>query len=150
MKKLNEGYIPAELRKKYPKGELSISLSDKTGEKYVPPPPPAYVEFSGSGFSLSDPVKETKFAKKGKAPETFILEPNRNREVTTMRVRLSNGQAIMVEANLDTSLTDVYNHVATVSGLSNFTLIGGFPPKPLDLKSTVEASDLADATLIQK
>jgi len=44
----------------------------------------------------------------------------------------------------------VYNHVATVSGLSSFQLVGGYPPKPIDLKSTVEASDLADATLIQK
>lgn len=43
MKKLNDGYIPPELRKKYPKGELSVSLSDKTTEKFVPPPPPAYV-----------------------------------------------------------------------------------------------------------
>ena len=53
MKRLNEGYIPPELRQKYPKGELSVSLSDKTEEDYVPPPPPAYVEFSGQGVSLS-------------------------------------------------------------------------------------------------
>lgn len=150
MKKLNEGYIPSELRKKYPKGELSVSLSDKTQEKYVPPPPPAYVEFSGQGVSLSEPAKENKFAKKGKACENFILQPNKNKEVTRLRVRLSNGTTITMEANLDSSLEDVYNHVATVSGISAFQLIGGYPPKALDLKSTVEASDLADATLIQK
>ena len=57
MKQINEGYIPAELKKKYPKGQLSISLSDKTKEKYVPPPPPAYVEFSGQGVSFSEPKK---------------------------------------------------------------------------------------------
>ena len=57
MKQINEGYIPAELKKKYPKGQLSISLSDKTKEKYVPPPPPAYVEFSGQGVSFSEPRK---------------------------------------------------------------------------------------------
>ena len=57
MKQLNEGYIPPQLRKKYPKGELSVSLSDKTEEEYVPPPPPAYVEFSGQGVSLSEPKK---------------------------------------------------------------------------------------------
>jgi UBX domain-containing protein 1 len=67
MKKLNEGFIPPELRKKYPKGELSVSLADKTSEKFVPPPPPAYVEFSGQGVSFSEPTKETKFTKKGKA-----------------------------------------------------------------------------------
>ena len=55
-----------------------------------------------------------------------------------------------MEANLDTSLQLVYNHIATVSGLSTFTLVGGYPPKPLNMSSTVEASDLADGTLIQK
>ncbi len=150
MKKLNEGYIPPDLRKMYPKGELSISLSDKTSEKYVPPPPPPYVEFSGSGHSLSEPSKEMKFAKKGKACENFILQPDKNKEVTTMRVRLSNGTTIAMEANTDSSLQDVYNHIATVSGISSFQLVGGYPPKPLDLRSTVEASDLSGATLIQK
>ena len=67
-----------------------------------------------------------------------------------MQVRLSDGQRIPVEANLTTNLQDIYNHIATISGVSNFELCGGFPPKPLDLNSTVEQSDLADSTLIQK
>lgn len=57
MKKLNDGYIPPELRKKYPTGELSVSINDKTEEEYVPPPPPAYVEFSGQGMTFSEPKK---------------------------------------------------------------------------------------------
>ena len=67
-----------------------------------------------------------------------------------MRVRLIDGSTVVIEANLDSSLQDVYNHIATVSGRSSFDLVGGFPPKPLDLKSTVEGSDLSGATLIQK
>ena len=122
MKTLNEGYIPQAIRKKYPKGEVSVSLSDKTSEKYVPPPPPAYIEFSGQGHSLgggsSGPA--TKFAKKSKACENFILEPDRNREVTTIGVRLQNGETLTMEVNLNSSLQDVYNHVATVSGRSTF------------------------------
>lgn len=84
------------MRKKYPKGGLSVSLSDKTGEKFVPPPPPAYIAFSGQGTSLggSSNTQANKFAKKSKACENFILEPNRNREVTAIRVRLLNGQTI--------------------------------------------------------
>lgn len=85
------------MRKKYPKGGLSVSLSDKTKEKYVPPPPPAYTAFSGQGTSLgggSSNTQSNKFSKKSKACENFILEPNRNREVTAIRVRLMNGQTI--------------------------------------------------------
>lgn len=67
-----------------------------------------------------------------------------------MRVRLQNGSTVTMEANLDSSLQDVYNHISTISGVSTFQLFGGFPPKPLNLSSTVEASDLADGTLIQK
>ena len=67
MKELNKGMIPKQLRKKYPNGGLSVSLSDKTSEKYTPPPPPPYVAFSGSGTSLSEPTKPvSKFSKKNK------------------------------------------------------------------------------------
>lgn len=65
MKQLNDNKIPKRLREKYPNGGLSVSLSDKTGEKYTPPPPPAYIAFSGTGTSLSQPKKQqTKFTKK--------------------------------------------------------------------------------------
>lgn len=96
MKELNEGYIPKELRKVYPQGGVSVSLDDRTQEDYVPPPPPPYVQFSGQGVSLSGPTapKETKFAKKSKACENFILQPDKNKEVTNVRVRLSNGQTV--------------------------------------------------------
>ena len=67
-----------------------------------------------------------------------------------MRVRLSNGQTITIEANLDTPLQEVHNHIATLSGVSNFELAEGFPPKSLNLSSTVQDSDLSGATLIQK
>lgn len=43
--------MPTALRSKYPKG-LSVKLEDRKTETYVPPPPPKYVEFGGSGVSL--------------------------------------------------------------------------------------------------
>lgn len=39
-----------------------------------------------------------------------------------MRVRLLNGQTVTIEANLDTNLHDLYNHIATISGVSNFEI----------------------------
>jgi hypothetical protein len=54
-----------------------------------------------------------------------------------MQVRLADGTKITLQANLDTPLQQVYDHIATVSGVMHFELAGGFPPKQLDLTSTV-------------
>ena len=51
MKELNEGYVPKELRSKYNK-PIGIALEDRRKEKYIPPPPPKYVAYSGEGASL--------------------------------------------------------------------------------------------------
>jgi len=61
-----------------------------------------------------------------------------------------NGQTITLEANLDTPVQDVYNHIATASGVSSFDLAEGFPPKSVNLTLTVEEADLQGATLIQR
>ncbi len=52
---------------------MSVSLSDKTTEKYTPPPPPPYIAFSGTGTTLSEPKKQTQFAKKKGVHENFLL-----------------------------------------------------------------------------
>ena len=48
-----------------------------------------------------------------------------------------NGQTITLEANLNTPVQDIYNHIATVSGVSNFELAEGFPPKAVKMSATV-------------
>jgi UBX domain-containing protein 1 len=48
MKELNEGYVPNEIRGKYP-GGISVGLEDKRKEAYRPPTPPKYVAYSGQG-----------------------------------------------------------------------------------------------------
>jgi hypothetical protein len=44
----------------------------------------------------------------------------------------------------------VYNHIATVSGVSSFELAEGFPPRPVNLALTVEQADIQGGSLIQK
>lgn len=61
-----------------------------------------------------------------------------------------NGQTITLQANLDTPVQDVYNHIATVSGVSSFELAEGFPPKAVNLALTVEQADIQGGSLIQK
>lgn len=53
MKELNDGYVPAELRKKYNK-KIGVALEDKRDKKYRPPTPPAYVAYSGTGQAVAD------------------------------------------------------------------------------------------------
>jgi hypothetical protein len=57
--------------------------------------------------------------------------------VTAIRARLLNGQTITLEANFNTPVQDIYNHIATVSGVSNFELAEGFPPKAVKFSATV-------------
>jgi UBX domain-containing protein 1 len=51
MKELNEGYVPKELRAKHSK-PVGVALEDRRKEKFIPPPPPAYVAYQGSGTSM--------------------------------------------------------------------------------------------------
>jgi len=51
MKELNEGYVPKELRSKYSK-PVGVALEDRRKEKFIPPPPPAYVAYQGEGTSM--------------------------------------------------------------------------------------------------
>ncbi len=53
-------YVPRQIRDKYP-GDVGVGLEDKRygkifvicrKEKYVPPPPPKYVAYSGSGTTM--------------------------------------------------------------------------------------------------
>ncbi len=46
MAELNQGYVPQEVRDKYP-GGISVGLADKRKEAYRPPTPPKYVAYSG-------------------------------------------------------------------------------------------------------
>ena len=40
--------VPPELRQGSP-NDMNVKLVDKSSEEYVPPPPPAYVAYSGDG-----------------------------------------------------------------------------------------------------
>ena len=51
METLNKGYVPEELAKKYNQ-KIGVALEDRRKEKWIPPPPPKYVAYSGGGQSL--------------------------------------------------------------------------------------------------
>ena len=58
MNELMQGRIPTEIREKY-KRDIGVALADKREEDFVPPPPPKYISFSGSGTTMGEEVKTT-------------------------------------------------------------------------------------------
>lgn len=139
--------IPKELRAKYPKGGITVSLSDHTSEVYTPPPPPPYTAFSGQAVSLggAKPVVTTE------KPKTNVKFPvDEGKKKTTVQIRLHNGEKQTLEVNLDTRVQAIHEYVRKISGLAKFDLISGFPPVPLKLERTVTELGLEDSTLIQK
>ena len=71
--------------------------------------------------------------------------------VCTINIRLFNGEIAKGEFNYTQTLRDVYFYVRKISGSNNFTLLDGFPPKPLrDYDRTIGQLKLENTTLTQR
>ena len=89
MNELMQGRIPTEIREKY-KRDIGVALADKREEDFVPPPPPKYISFSGSGTTMGEEVKTT-----GGAVNTAATEGkpvvDASKPVTQIQFRFHNG-----------------------------------------------------------
>jgi hypothetical protein len=71
--------------------------------------------------------------------------------VCTINIRLFNGEIAKGEFNYTQTLRDIYFYVRKISGSNNFTLLDGFPPKPLrDYDRTIGQLKLENSTLTQR
>ena len=71
--------------------------------------------------------------------------------VCTINIRLFNGEIAKGEFNYTQTLRDIYFYVRKISGSNNFTLLDGFPPKPLrDYDRTIDQLKLENTTLTQR
>lgn len=147
MKELKDGYVPSEIRKKYPNG-ADVGIEDKRDEEYVPPPPPAYIAYSGHGASVGH-VKGVglEVNKESGKPVCDETKPK-----TRIQFRFHNGQREVVEFNTDHTVADIHTYVmqaAPVDG--DYELLSGFPPKPLDNPDiTIEGAGLSGGAITQK
>ena len=101
---LDKGLVPKELQKQVAgkKGvQLDIQLSDKRGEDYVAPPPPAYVAFSSGqtlGASAGSSTSAYQFT-----PEMLedidIPAVDESAPVTTLQIRSHSGKKIKIKIN---------------------------------------------------
>jgi UBX domain-containing protein 1 len=141
----------AELVGVDPNKSLNISLQDKRGEDYTPPPPPAYVAFSG-GNSLAASVSVDESAQftiehcPVVPPECDESAPN-----TLIQIRLSNGKKVRAKLNHSHTVSDILGIIRREGGAgAPFGLAAGFPPAPVrDLSATIKDAGLIGAAITQ-
>lgn len=81
-------------------------------EEYTPPPPPAYVEFSGNQTRIGgDPVINPQeidlgFNKDAEKPKVDSSKPTGR-----IQVRFHNGERVVLTVNTDLPVSELYNYV---------------------------------------
>ena len=86
-----------------------------------------------------------------KVNKYVVNKVDKNKPSCKIDIRLFNGTVVTANFNLNQTIRDIKNFVEKKSGCHNFSLLEGFPPKPLtDLKKTIEQLNLKDCMLTQK
>jgi hypothetical protein len=71
--------------------------------------------------------------------------------VCSLSIRLFNGEIVKCDFNYTQTVRDIYNYVGRISNSSNFTLLDGFPPIPLnDFNKTIGEMRLQNSILTQR
>ena len=102
--------------------------------------------FSGIGKKLSDiKIKGLKIDKNYKS------QIDRQKPFCKIMIRLFNGEIANEDFNITQTLQDIINYVKIKSGSTNFSLLDGFPPKPLtQINKTIEELHLEESILTQR
>ena len=146
MEDVEKGYIPQELVKKGIT-DLGIEMDDHRDENYEPPKEEKkFQAFTGLGKSISS--VNTQGLKINKNATTNV---DRTKPTCKVNIRLFNGEVASEDFNLNQTLRDVYNFVKKKSGSNNFSLLDGFPPRPLtDYNKTIQELHLEGSLLTQR
>ena len=146
MQEIEKGYIPNELVKK---GyiDLGIELDDHRSENYEPPKEEKkFHAFTGLGKSISSVNTEGLHGDINASSNV-----DRTKPTCKVNVRLFNGEVASEDFNLNQTLQDVINFVKKKSGSNNFSLLDGFPPRPLtDYNKTIQELHLEGSLLTQR
>lgn len=146
MEDVERGEIPHELRTKNV-SDLGVEVDDRRGENYEPPKEEKkFQAFTGAGKSISQ-VNTKGLHVDNKVSSTV----DRSKPTCKVNIRLFNGEVVSDDFNLSQTLQDVINYVKKKSGSNNFSLLDGFPPKPLkDYNKTIQELHLEGSLLTQK
>jgi UBX domain-containing protein 1 len=145
LRALAMGRTPPELSAEAESGKVVVGLVDKRDQDYHE----EFRSFSGQGTSLGGMAGG---AGNTFDPRTFAAESSTTAPVvldestphTSIQVRLLNGQRRVIRINMSSTVADL---AVLLSGDATcaFRLSSGFPPKPLDATSTIEAAGLKGA-----
>ena len=146
MDEIEKGYIPNELVKKGIT-DLGIEMDDHRDENYEPPKEEKkFHAFTGQGQSLSSVNTQGLHVDKYATSNV-----DRSRPTCKVNIRLFNGEVVSEDFNLNQTLRDVFNFVQRKSGSNNFSLLDGFPPRPLtDYNKTIQELHLEGSLLTQR
>jgi len=143
---ITNGVAPEELAPKGSTNKLHMQVNDRRTEDYKPGPAPA------SSIGVSYARVETK---SGDVSEGATAGPlatgqgsvtlDESKPTTTLQIKFGDGTRKPQTFNQDASVQSVYDYVAQCTGVTTFTLSGGFPPKPLNDRNMT----LKDAGLLQ-
>lgn len=145
MDEIERKILPEELvRKGFKNVGVAIQKSDKD---YVEPIPEKKFEaFKGQGQSLGK-VDTTGLKVNTNVSSSF----DKSKPTCKVNIRLFNGQMVTEEFNLTQKLKDVVKFVEKASGSNKFSLLDGFPPRPLTaMDKTIEELKLQGSTLTQR
>ena len=146
MEEVEKGYIPNELVKKGIT-DLGIEMDDQRDKNYEPPKEEKkFKAFTGAGKSLSSVNTQGLHVDKNATSNADKSKPT-----CKVNIRLFNGEVVSEDFNLTQTLQDVINFVKKKSGSNNFSLLDGFPPRPITAyNKTIQELHLEGSLLTQK
>lgn len=152
MDSINAGRVPKELTSlpQVRSGDLDVGISDKRSEKYTAPP---YKAYSGTGATVGKSAVPASAIVRGSGSGAKAVVVDPGAPTTRLRVKLLNGKMETLTLNLTHTIGDLQHMVAALNGSNGkpFLLLGGFPPKPLEVvAATIEASGLKNASITQQ
>ena len=122
-------------------------MDDHKDENYEPPKEEKkFHAFTGEGKSLSSVNTQGLYVEKNVSSCV-----DRSRPTCKVNIRLFNGEVVSEDFNLNQTLRDVFDFVRRKSGSNNFSLLDGFPPRPLTaFNQTIQELHLEGSLLTQR
>ncbi|ORX41766.1 SEP-domain-containing protein [Piromyces finnis] len=154
LENLEKGYAPTDLFNIKRGEELSVEVSHRMSENYIPPPT-KLKPFEGVGQKLGSYVPGVDVSsppqqRKESQSETKI-EVDESQPTTSLQIRLSNGSREMATFNHTHTVGDVMQYIKSInSDARPFIIKTSFPNKEYrDVNQTLKDADLLDAVIIQ-